>query len=133
MDDYYARRVENIDGTMPAAKFVLRRSEEGPPKELDNVAELPKSVHEFGKAGLELKRFKGLGEMNPDELSDTTMNPESAACSRWSFPREAEDPEQLELDAREADRIFSILMGDDVDSRREFIEANAANVKNLDI
>jgi DNA gyrase subunit B len=87
----------------------------------------------MGSKGVEIKRYKGLGEMNPEELWDTTMNPQKRTLRKVIVTEEPEDPEQVEVDAREADRIFSILMGDDVESRRQFIESNALHVKNLDI
>ncbi|MHC4798997.1 MAG: hypothetical protein ACYTF1_20380 [Planctomycetota bacterium] len=71
--------------------------------------------------------------MNADELWQTTMNPDSRGLLKVVISDEADDPEQLELDANEADRIFSILMGDNVEARRQFIETNAAHVKNIDI
>jgi DNA gyrase subunit B len=133
VEDYYIERAENVDGTMPRARFVLTRGEGDAPCELDNLSRLVEAVRGFGSEGLELKRFKGLGEMNAEQLADTTMDPERRGLLKVIISNDADDPEQLEIDAREADRIFSILMGDDVEARREFIEANAANVKNLDI
>ena len=80
-----------------------------------------------------MKRFKGLGEMNPDELWQTTMDPETRTLQRLEISRDRDDREQFERDLQESDYIFSILMGDDVESRRNFIEANAIHVKNLDV
>ncbi|MHC4445355.1 MAG: DNA topoisomerase (ATP-hydrolyzing) subunit B [Planctomycetota bacterium] len=132
IDDYYMQRIEQVDGTVPPARFVLQRGQETA-VELDNLSQLVEAVRTLGSAGLELKRFKGLGEMNADELWQTTMNPDSRGLLKVVISDEADDPEQLELDANEADRIFSILMGDNVEARRQFIETNAAHVKNIDI
>ncbi|MEM5871912.1 MAG: toprim domain-containing protein, partial [Candidatus Aenigmatarchaeota archaeon] len=73
-------------------------------------------------SNVEVQRFKGLGEMNPEQLWSTTMNPNTRKLLKVTIE-----------DAIEADRIFSILMGEDVEPRREFIEQNAKFVKNLDV
>ena len=80
-----------------------------------------------------IKRFKGLGEMNADELWETTMDRGARTLLRVVISEDMQNLEQADLDAREADRIFRLLMGENVEQRRRFIEENAANVKNLDV
>ncbi|MCB1065225.1 MAG: DNA gyrase subunit B, partial [Verrucomicrobiae bacterium] len=89
-----------------------------------SVPEILSTVTEIGKRGMQLQRFKGLGEMNAKELFTTTMDPTNRKLLRVKM----DDDNMVE-----SDRIFTILMGDVVEPRRRFIEDNALNVRNLDI
>ena len=88
----------------------------------NTLSEVLEFVLQTGEKGQEVQRYKGLGEMNPEQLWETTMNPEQRTLLQV----------QIE-DAIEADEIFTILMGDQVEPRKEFIYNNAINVTNLDI
>ena len=132
VDDLFVHREEQITGELSPALFVLITTQ-GDSRELDNLAELPAGIRAVGARGWEIKRFKGLGEMNKDELWETTMNPANRVLRKVIVGETDDDPEQADIDAVEADRIFSILMGENVESRREFIESNAIHVKNLDV
>ncbi|MBU4075700.1 MAG: hypothetical protein KKI06_03170 [Euryarchaeota archaeon] len=91
-------------------------------QEVSSISDLANILSDYGKKGITLQRYKGLGEMNPQQLWDTTMNPETRTMLKVTLE-----------DAIKADEIFTILMGDKVEPRREFIEKHAKDVKNLDV
>jgi DNA gyrase subunit B len=92
------------------------------PRPAPTVEDVASVVEEIGRKGLQIQRYKGLGEMNAEQLWETTMDP-----SRRNLLQVRVD------DVVEADKIFTVLMGDLVEPRREFIEDNALNVRNLDV
>ena len=121
-----------MTGGLPTAKYRLK-PQDGEPGELDNRAGVAPGVGNLGRSGLASKRFKGRGEMNAEELWETTMDATRRTLLRGVISEDSTDLEQADIDAREADRIFRLLMGDNVEQRRRFIEDNAVNVKNLDV
>ena len=89
---------------------------------VNNLAGILPAIRELGRKGLEIQRYKGLGEMNAEELAETTMNPEKRTLLRVTISN-----------AAEADHIFTVLAGKDVASRRKYIEDHALEVRNLDV
>ncbi|MCC5842838.1 MAG: DNA topoisomerase (ATP-hydrolyzing) subunit B [Verrucomicrobia bacterium] len=103
------------------ALFTLHEGEEKV-DEVVHLMDLLQKIRDLGKKGMTIQRYKGLGEMNPAQLWETTMDPAKRRLVKVVLE-----------DAIKADQIFTILMGDEVAPRRDFIEANALNVRNLDI
>jgi DNA gyrase subunit B len=112
----YARLVEMVGA--PPFKLTLGKKE----RKAETYEQLRHEALDLAKEGINVGRFKGLGEMNPEELWATTMDP----ANRMLVKVEVED-------AAAADRMFSMLMGDQVEPRREFIESNAKDVRFLDV
>ncbi|TWT59114.1 DNA gyrase subunit B [Thalassoglobus neptunius] len=92
------------------------------PRKLQSLRDLVPTLREMGSKGLNYTRFKGLGEMNPDELFETAMDPETRLLMQVTLE-----------DAAAAEEIFRVLMGDHVEPRREFIEKHALDVRDLDV
>jgi DNA gyrase subunit B len=103
---------EDAETSRPAPKVI----------EAPSIPSIMEKLHDVGRRGLEIKRFKGLGEMDAAQLWETTMD-----CTRRTMLRVTWDG------AAEADTLFSILMGEEVEQRRQFIEEHALEVKNLDV
>jgi DNA gyrase subunit B len=118
--DYLLKPEKADSGESLPTKFQLAHGEDR--YEIASLAGICPGVRQIGGKGIELKRFKGLGEMNAEQLWDTTMNPETRMLLNVRLD-----------DAGEADRLFSILMGDDVEKRRRFIQDHALEVQNLDV
>ena len=90
--------------------------------EAPNLAMIVPALREIGRRGMEIKRFKGLGEMDAEQLWDTTMDPSRRTMLRVSWDM-----------GQDAEYLFSTLMGEPVEPRRRFIEDHALEVKNLDV
>jgi DNA gyrase subunit B len=119
----FQRLLELVSGmrAVGAPPFQMRRGNDAV-EEIDSPVELLERLLALGEKGLSIQRYKGLGEMNPDQLADTTMEASSRTLLQVRAP-----------DDVEADDAFTTLMGDDVEPRRQFIERNALDVQNLDI
>jgi DNA gyrase subunit B len=110
-------------GAPPIVAVELDKSgREGEPKDIGDVDALWRFIDARARQGLHIQRYKGLGEMNPETLWDTTMNPDTRVLLEVRID-----------DVVRAEEMFSILMGDEVEPRREFIDKNAMNVRNLDV
>jgi DNA gyrase subunit B len=111
------------DGETPAtAKKAKEGARDAGIVEAANVPSIVRALLEVGRRGIEVKRFKGLGEMEAEQLWETTMDPARRTLLRVTLES-----------ASEADTLFTILMGEDVDRRRAYIEKHALEVKNLDV
>jgi DNA gyrase subunit B len=120
IDDYYLTQEESVSGEKLTTKYALLN--EGSVHDVAGVSQILPDVHKIGKSGMDVQRFKGLGEMNSDQLWETTLDPSIRTLMRVTLH-----------DAAEAERMFSILMGENVERRRQFIEEHALEVKNLDV
>ncbi len=111
------------DSDHPIFELIEGEGEKAQTHSLFSVPEILAKVIEIGKKGMQIQRFKGLGEMNPKQLFETTMNPDKRKIMKVDLNED---------NAVEADRMFTILMGDVVEPRRQFIEDNALNAR-LDV
>jgi DNA gyrase subunit B len=125
INDYFLTQEETVSGEKLGTKYAWVIDSDSEKQEVVNVPNIPdilESLRQIGRRGIEIKRFKGLGEMNPEELWDTTMDPEKRTMLRVTWDA-----------ASDADQLFTTLMGEQVECRRKYIEDHALEVKNLDI
>lgn len=120
LKDFLLKSAKTVSGEALPTKFQLINGADT--YDIASLGDICAGIRRIGGEGMEIKRFKGLGEMNAEQLWDTTMNPASRTLLSVKLD-----------DAGEADRLFSILMGEDVEERRNFIRDHALEVQNLDI
>ena len=120
MRDFLHKAARTVSGEALPTKFEIRNGEQA--HAIAALGEICQAVRQIGGQEIEIKRFKGLGEMNAEQLWETTMDPSQRTLLQVKLS-----------DAGQADRMFSILMGDDVDKRRNFIREHALEVQFLDV
>jgi DNA gyrase/topoisomerase IV subunit B len=120
IDDYFLTQEESVSGEKLRTKYALVNAERT--IDVAGVGQIIAALHDIARKQIEVKRFKGLGEMNSEQLWETTLDPARRMLLRVTME-----------DAGEAERMFSILMGEDVEARRKYIEDHALEVKNLDV
>ena len=116
------REIRRLDSDLEALKAPYKLKSGDEDRTVESLKSAADAVVEAGRKGVEVQRYKGLGEMNPEQLWETTMNPETRTMLRVQIGSQ-----------EEAEEMFQKLMGDQVEPRRLFIEENALNVRNLDI
>ncbi len=120
IDDYFLTQEESVTGEKLTTKYALIT--EGESHDVASVAQIIPGLHKIARTRIEIKRFKGLGEMNSEQLWETTLDPAKRVLMRVTLEQ-----------AIDAEQMFSVLMGEDVERRRQFIEEHALEVKNLDV
>ncbi|MBN1505885.1 MAG: DNA topoisomerase (ATP-hydrolyzing) subunit B [Sedimentisphaerales bacterium] len=120
LNDFLLKAEKTDSGESVPTKFALAHGADV--YEVASLGDVCPAIRQIGGKGIEIKRFKGLGEMNAEQLWETTMNPATRTLLHVRLD-----------DAGEADRLFSVLMGDDVEGRRRYIQEHALEVQNLDI
>ena len=114
--------IKNVYGRNETPVFHISSTKIDIDKELYSVIELVEMIKKLGQKGIQIQRYKGLGEMNANELWDTTMDPKRRNMIQVSME-----------DVFQAERIFTLLMGEEVEPRRDYIERYACSIKDLDI
>ncbi|MEZ6189656.1 MAG: hypothetical protein R3C45_00005, partial [Phycisphaerales bacterium] len=125
INDYSLKQTESVTGVQGPTRFELHATDsKGEPiiEPVVNLNDVVAAVLAHGKRGMDIKRFKGLGEMDAEQLWETTMNPADRVLLRVTWDA-----------ASEAEQLFSVLMGEEVEPRRKYIEDHALDVKNLDV
>ncbi len=125
IEDYALVQEESVSGEKLPTRYALATtngSDDRKVIDVPNIASIINEIHNIGRHGMEIKRYKGLGEMDAEELWLTTMDPSNRTLMRVTWDA-----------ASEAEQLFSILMGENVEQRRKFIEDHALEVKNLDV
>lgn len=121
IEDYLLKVEETDSGDRKMTRYLIINGEDYR-RDVAGLADIVPVIHEIAQQGIEVKRFKGLGEMNADELWATTMDPARRTLLRVTLEG-----------ASNAEAMFSTLMGEDVERRRRYIEEHALDVKNLDV